>query len=359
MGLVFKARDRFLEETVALKVLAAGSSDPDMARRFRSEVKLAWKVRHPNVCSIHEYGEDGPLLYLSMELVEGTDLKQILQECSGLSWEEACGIALQVAEGLAAIHEAGVVHRDLKPANIMRDAAGRVRLLDFGIAKVMDAPLEEGITTIGQVVGSPEYMSPEQVRGAPVDVRSDLYALGVVLFEMLTGRVPFRGETPVATMIKHLEEPAPVGGAELARIPPVLVPVLQRALAKDPAARFASCREMLGALHEARVALARRSTDGVEAPVASGAARPDLSEQPTAALAAAERAYPPEASLLVPMLLRALGHRDPEVRAAAAEALGRGRHLEASGALARTLETDEAALVRQRAGEALRRLGID
>ena len=125
MATVYKAHDRALDMIVALKVLKANPArDPDLARRFRSEIKLAWRVRHRNVCGIHEYGEDGELLYISMELVEGRDLKQLLREAGPLGWEEGCDVAIQIAEGLEAIHEAGVIHRDLKPANITRDIRG-------------------------------------------------------------------------------------------------------------------------------------------------------------------------------------------------------------------------------------------
>jgi serine/threonine protein kinase len=201
MGTVFKAHDLSLDEVVALKVLRGDAPpDPGMAQRFRSEVKLAWRVRHRNVCGIHEYGEDGDLLYISMELVEGRDLKAILREQGALPWEEAYDVALQAAEGLQAIHGSGVIHRDLKPANIIRDADGLVRLMDFGIAKAFGDEAQS-VTRTGQVIGSPEYMSPEQWRGQELDFRSDIYALGVAIFELFTGHPPFQGESPAAVMV--------------------------------------------------------------------------------------------------------------------------------------------------------------
>ncbi len=339
MGMVFKAHDRALDETVAIKIVRGAASDPDMAARFRSEVKLAWKVRHRNVCGIHEYGEDGDLLYISMELVQGRDLKHILQEKGAFVWEEAYDIASQVVDGLQAIHEAEVIHRDLKAANIMRDPRGVVRLMDFGIAKVWGDDRGAGITVTGQVVGSPEYMSPEQVRGRRIDYRSDIYAFGILLFEIFTGRVPFRAATPVATMLLHLEQPPPLEGPAARQIPVALLPVLKKALAKEPAERYATCRELALALREARAALERQVTDVVSAGASKAGTAAPAATAPGVADAAGEeeatrivpglkasrssRPAPKEAQLLVAPLLKALKHADASVRAGAARALGR------------------------------------
>jgi len=351
MGTVFRAHDRAVDETVAIKVLRAGVRDPDaaptdelergldMARRFRSEVKLAWKVRHRNVCGIHEYGEDGDVLYISMELVEGHNLKQILRERGALLWEEAYDVALQTVEGLQAIHDVGVIHRDLKPGNLMRDAQGVVRLMDFGIAKVWQHGNDSGITGVGQIVGTPEYMSPEQVRGGHLDFRSDIYALGVVFYELFTGRVPFRADTSTATMIKHLEEEPPLEGPEAAQIPSALLPVLRQALAKKPSERYSTCRKLSAALEEGRGALRGQATDSAalvppsqktpysdEPGDSTHASHVSLSARPPTA---SREGYQPEphlapaeARLLIPTLLRGLKHSDIEVRVGAAEALG-------------------------------------
>jgi tetratricopeptide (TPR) repeat protein len=252
MGMVYKAADRLLDEVVAIKVLRnefVGTQE--MGQRFRSEIKLARKVSHPNVCRIHEYGEDAGISYISMALIEGTDLrKRLLASPEGLPPEEAFDIAIQVAEGLQAIHDVGIIHRDLKTPNIVLDADGVVKLMDFGIAK--ESGHVGGITATGEVMGTPEYMSPEQCRGDKVDFRSDVYALGIVIYETFTGRVPFHGETLMATLLKQLQEPPPLEGPAAASIPPGVVGVLRKALAKEPDKRFASSAELAQALRKAR-----------------------------------------------------------------------------------------------------------
>ena len=252
MGMVFKARDRQLDEVIALKVLRSDTTiTPELSRRFRAEIKMARRVTHKNVCRIHEYGQDGDLQYISMAFVDGVDLKQVLRRQGGLTTQEAFDVAIAVAEALQAVHEEGIVHRDLKTANIMRDARGVVRLMDFGIAKQTEEG-SPGLTATGMIVGTPEYMSPEQCRGEKVDVRSDVYSLGVVVYELFTGRVPFRGETAIATIIKHLQEPPPLDSPEAAPLPGPVVRVLAKALAKNPADRYATAHDVAEALSEAR-----------------------------------------------------------------------------------------------------------
>jgi len=252
MGMVYKAHDRMLEETVAIKVLRTEfARTEEMAKRFRHEIKLARKVSHRNVCRIHEYGEDGPLRYISMEYLEGNDLKQELRDRGSLGAHEAFDVVIQVAEGLQAIHDVGIIHRDLKTPNLMRDARGVVRLMDFGIAKEGN-DTGGALTSTGQVMGTPEYMSPEQCRGEKIDFRSDIYALGIVNYEIFTGQVPFRGDTPVATIFKHIQDPVPMDGGPAARIPTAAIPILLRALSKDRTGRFDTAFEMATALRHAR-----------------------------------------------------------------------------------------------------------
>jgi predicted Ser/Thr protein kinase len=246
MGIVYKAHDRSLEEDVALKVLRPEfAMTREAARRFQSEIKLARKVSDRHVCRIYEYGEDGGLRYICMELVDGVNLKQLVQDQGPLPHPDAYEASIQIADGLSAIHEAGVIHRDLKTPNIMRDTRGLVRLMDFGIAREMESA---GLTMAGQVMGTPEYMSPEQALGQKLDFRTDIYSLGIVIFELFAGQVPFRGENPVATVLKQIEERPPLED----QMPESLVPVLSKALAKDRAQRFASARGIAAALRLAR-----------------------------------------------------------------------------------------------------------
>jgi serine/threonine protein kinase/HEAT repeat protein/Tfp pilus assembly protein PilZ len=253
MGAVYKAQDRILDEIVAVKVLRFEMSrTPGWARRFQFEIKLARKVSHRNVCRFHEYGEDRGHSYVSMEFVDGVDLRRRIAEKGSMGWDEAFEVAIQISKGLQAIHDVGIVHRDLKTSNVMLDSRGIVRLIDFGAAKRWMADGQTEGTVAGEIIGTPEYMSPEQARGGSVDFRSDLYALGVVVFELFTGRVPFRGESPVLTILKHLREPPPLSGPNAARLPRQLIPILRKALAKAPDDRYATARGMSEALRLAR-----------------------------------------------------------------------------------------------------------
>ncbi len=256
MGSVYRAFDRVLQEEVALKVqrAAAGEGDP-AERRFRNEVRLARQVTHRNVCRLHDGGQEGSRRWISMELVEGVTLADRLRD-GPVPLDEAWSLALQAADGLAAVHHAGVVHRDVKPLNLMVDGEGRVRLMDFGIAK----PAATGDTAGGYAFGSPEYMSPEQARGRPTEARSDVYSLAVVLFELFTGAVPFRADTPVATLLQHLE-----AKPSLEALPAAVRPVLARALAKNPLERYADGAALARALHAAHEGTREPRHDGVAA----------------------------------------------------------------------------------------------
>jgi serine/threonine protein kinase len=278
MGMVYRAHDRFLDEVVAIKVLRSEFVDtPEVAQRFRSEIKLARKVSHPNVCRIHEYGIDGAINYISMALIEGTDLSRLVREHpAGLPTDAAFALALQVTEGLQAIHDVGIIHRDLKSSNVICDAVGVARLMDFGIAK--DSLGNGQLTADGQVMGTPEYMSPEQCHGEALDFRSDVYSLGIVIYEIFTGRVPFRGETLMATLLKQVQDELPLGPAETERMPAGVVAALRKALDKDPARRFGTASEVAEALREARKAHAgAAAAESAGVPVS-----PSLPETPSA-----------------------------------------------------------------------------
>ena len=283
MGEVFRARDRMLDEIVALKVLRATDESSELAQRFRSEIKLARKVTHPNVCRIHDYGETSALRYISMELVNGTDLKKLVRSAGPLPAERVFDLVIQMANGLEAIHNVGIVHRDLKSPNVMVDADGVVKLMDFGIAK-LDGHQTSGVTDTGHLIGTPDYMSPEQATGARVDLRADLYALGVITFELFTGRLPFRAETPLATLLKQIHEPPPFEAPYASLIPASAVPLLRRALEKNPANRFPSARAMAEAARQAA------SSDGPVSVAGTVAHTLPLSETRVAAPAQVARA---------------------------------------------------------------------
>jgi serine/threonine-protein kinase len=251
MGTVYRARDRVLGDKVALKVMRGDlSSKPEMIRRFGAEMGLVRKVRHPNVCRIFASGDDGGRLWLCMELVEGQDLRAALRR-QPLDSEQVFEWGAQIANGLQALHEVGLVHRDVKALNVMIDGKGVARLMDLDIAKQWESE-ESGATATGQVLGTAEYMSPEYAQGLPVDSRSDIYSLGVLVFEMFAGELPFRGDSHVSTIMKHIHERPPLEGPRAARIPVPVVPVLRKALAKTPELRYSTARGMAVALGVAR-----------------------------------------------------------------------------------------------------------
>ena len=267
MGRVYEAFDRTLEVLVAIKVLRPQfAREPEMARRFLLEIRLARRITHPNVCRLHEYGESGGIRYLCMELVDGVNLKEVLR-ARRLATDRAYEIALAAAEGLEAVHAQGVIHRDFKTANIMVDGRGQVKVMDFGIAKEVGSDTT-GVSLAGHVLGTPEYMSPEHAQGGPVDFRSDLYALGCVIFEVFAGRALFRGTSPIDTLRRHLHQPVDFRSARGLLVPEALVPVLTRALAKKPEDRYASVTALAEELRSARSASALHAVLGDDEPLA-------------------------------------------------------------------------------------------
>jgi len=201
MGRVYKVQDTQIGEKIALKVIRPEAAlDKKALERFSNELKLARKIRHKNVCQMFDLGEDQGTRYITMEYVHGEDLKQLIRKVGRLSPGQSVGIARQVCDGLEEAHKLGIIHRDLKPQNIMVDEDGKARIMDFGIARSV---LGKSITGAGVMIGTPEYMSPEQVEGKDIDQRSDIYSLGVILYEMVTGRVPFEGETALSIVHKH------------------------------------------------------------------------------------------------------------------------------------------------------------
>jgi serine/threonine-protein kinase len=243
MGAVYRVRDRALGEVVALKLLTL--STERAVERFRGEVRLARRVTHPNVARIHDFGEVGAVRYLTMEYVEGRALESILDEEKKLDPERVAKIARDIAAGLDAAHSAGIIHRDLKPANVLVARDGRVVLTDFGIARAMESSAKTHET--GMILGTPHYMAPEQVSGRPVDARSDIYAFGLILFELLTGELPFAGDTPIAVAAARMHQD-PSDLRKDTSIPNALSQLVMACLARDPARRPATIAMVQSAL---------------------------------------------------------------------------------------------------------------
>jgi tetratricopeptide (TPR) repeat protein/TolB-like protein len=243
MGEVYLARDLELGREVALKLVAPHlASTPGMLDRFRREIQLSSLVTHPNVLRVYDLGESGGLRFLTMQYIEGRSLATVLAEERPLPLERATALFRQVCDGLAAAHDQGVLHRDLKPQNVMVDAAWRAYVMDFGLA-TSDAV--STMTQTGMVVGTPHYMSPEQVTGEPLDARSDLFSAGVMLYEMLTGALPFQGETVFGIMMRRTRGPPPPARQLNPAIPAHLAGIVDRCLAIDVKLRYASAREVL------------------------------------------------------------------------------------------------------------------
>jgi serine/threonine-protein kinase len=242
MGIVYQAYDKQLKEQVAIKLLSPLlSTDPQALERLTREVSLARRVTHPNVIRIHDISEVNGLHYVSMEYFGGTNLKEHLKRSGPLSLLNTYQILSQICDGLEAAHSQGVVHRDLKAQNIMIGTSGQIKIIDFGLARSVHL---EGMTATGLIMGTPEYMAPEQVAGKHVDERADIYALGVILFEMLTGRVPFTGDSAIAVGFKQLKDPPPPPRSINPQIPEEVERIILKALEKDPIHRYRTANEM-------------------------------------------------------------------------------------------------------------------
>ncbi|MDH3291631.1 MAG: protein kinase [Gemmatimonadota bacterium] len=249
MGSVYRARDRELLEDVAVKTLLPQLvADETVIERFKQEIRLARRISHRNVVRTHDFGQWGGVYYLTMEYVEGITVRALIDSRGQLGVPSTLAIGMQLAEALSVAHEQGVIHRDIKPQNLLLDPEGVLKVMDFGVARL--AKRQSAITEVGLVVGTPAYMSPEQLLAETVDARSDLYATGVVLYECLTGRIPFEASSPVTLIAKLLhEEPTPP--AEVNRdIPPALSSLLVRLLAKKPEDRVQSAADLMQRLRE-------------------------------------------------------------------------------------------------------------
>ena len=262
MAEVYLARDRSLDRPVAVKVLFPEfATDPAFVERFRREAQAAANLAHPNIVGVYDWGTEGGTYFIVMEFVDGQSLAEVMRTAGPLHPRRAAEIAFEVAGALGFAHAKGVVHRDVKPGNVIISSAGVAKVTDFGIARALSSPSED-LTQAGSVMGTATYFSPEQAQGFAVDARSDLYSLGVVLFEMVTGRPPFAGDSPVAIAYKHVQETPPRPSQFVTGIPLGLEAIIGRLLAKDPDHRYLSADDLRADL--------RRWLDG-DTPVALAA----------------------------------------------------------------------------------------
>jgi serine/threonine protein kinase/tetratricopeptide (TPR) repeat protein len=246
MGRVYRALDTKTREEVAIKLIRPDiAEDHRTLERFLNEIRLTHKISHRNIGKMYHLGEDMGLHYITMEYVPGEDLKSFVRRSRRLDISTTVAIAKQVCGGLSEAHDAGIIHRDLKPGNIMIDKEGNAKILDFGIARALDS---SGVTAEGSIIGTPEYMSPEQVEGRESDRRSDIYAFGVILFEMVTGRLPFAADTPFVVAFKQQSERPPKPEEFNPQIPPALSAIILRCLEKDPDRRYQTTEDVCRAL---------------------------------------------------------------------------------------------------------------
>jgi len=253
MGEVFEAHDPVLNRKVAIKTISGDmGGDASLRKRFEREAQSAAQLSHPNIITVYDFGQEGELLYMAMELLEGKDLKHAVAKGTIRSLDQKIRILEQICDGMEVAHSQGIIHRDLKPANIHLQPDGQVKIMDFGLARLSGSEM----TRTGMVMGTPNYMAPEQVRGERADSRSDIFALGCVFYEVLAGRKPFDADSMHAVLFKVMQE-APIPLRELARdAPVVLIQVIERALAKDPTLRFQNAGELRLALRAASEAVA-------------------------------------------------------------------------------------------------------
>ncbi|RME40083.1 MAG: Stk1 family PASTA domain-containing Ser/Thr kinase [Thermoflexia bacterium] len=272
MAVVYKGVDTLLHRPVAIKILReAYASDPAFLARFQREARAAAQLDHPNIVTVYDVGQDGNLHYIVMEYVDGEDLKSILRREGRLSVERAVEIAIQIAAGVGHAHKKGIVHCDIKPQNILVTRDGLVKVTDFGIARALS---ESGLTDPEVVWGSPTYFSPEQAAGERPVPASDVYSIGVVLYEMLAGVPPFRAEKPAALALMHLREEPPPLSLHNPRVPPQLEWIVRKLLAKEPAARYRTAEQLAIVLQEYRDRMAQATGMYAPTPARPSPARP-------------------------------------------------------------------------------------
>jgi len=246
MASVYKAYQPSMDRNVAIKVLPGQLAEsPEFVTRFQQEARIIAKLEHPHILPVFDYGEDNGITYFVMRYLDAGTLKTRM-EAGPLALEEIDRIFTQLADALGYAHARGIVHRDLKPANALVDSEGNLFLTDFGIAKLLESASPR-LTQTDAIMGTPAYISPEQAQAAPVDRRSDIYSLGIILYEMVTGRVPYVADTPLAVILKHVSDPLPLPSMVKTDIPPAIEQVLLKALAKNPSDRFSTTTEFVSA----------------------------------------------------------------------------------------------------------------
>ena len=249
MGIVFQAHDKQLNDQVAIKILSPLlSNDADALDRMKREVSAARRITHPNVIRIHDIAESKGLHYVSMEYFHGTSLKEYIKRSGSLSLMQAYNIASQICDGLEEAHKQGVIHRDLKSQNIIINPSGHLKIIDFGLAHTAHL---QGMTATGLIMGTPEYMAPEQVAGKRVDERADIYSLGIILYELFTGKVPFSGDSAIAVGFMQMKDPPQPPHEINPQIPAEIETVILKCLEKEPNARFGSVVQLKAALQNA------------------------------------------------------------------------------------------------------------
>jgi serine/threonine protein kinase/DNA-binding NarL/FixJ family response regulator len=299
MGIVFKAHDLDLDDVVAIKVLSPDweTDDQQLLLRFKREINLNRKIKHPNVARIHDFGMSNDFPYITMEYVPGHDLRTIIQMEGRIPQARAISILRQIALGTEAAHKLGIIHRDLKSQNVMLEDNGAVAILDFGLAR---GKTNEQLTLDSVMVGTPHYMSPEQALGRPTDARSDVYSIGVMAYELLTGKVPYDGESPLVIAMKHVSEPPPDDLRKVTTASPELIAIVYRALEKEPANRFASAADL-----EAELAMLRPFDSG-QVPAISAShpsiTAPPALPSPARVEPAAPRTHPELGTMATPVM---------------------------------------------------------
>jgi hypothetical protein len=272
MGTVFRARDEVLDRTVAVKLLKESlATDESAVDRFKREARIAASLTHPGIAAVYDFGQEDGRPFIVMELLEGEDLHSVVVRNGQMDPIEAATICAQIADALEHAHSAGTIHRDVKPGNIFRTGNGDIKLTDFGIARLIT---QTTVTTSGSVLGTYQYLSPEVVNGEKATPSADIYSLGCVLFELLTGQTPFKGETPLSVAMAHVSKPAPEVRWVNPAVPDAISAVVSKAMAKDPAERYETAADMAKALREATGSVATAPAPTLAEPVASPAAAP-------------------------------------------------------------------------------------